>query len=208
MGFILLGILSFSSIGMVGGSYQQVSHAITSTALFALVAFLIERRGSANLKDFGGLKSKVPLLAALFLISMLASVGLPGLNGFVGEFMTIIGSFQSAYVGRFGYGVPVLAGLGVVLSAVYLLYLFQQVFYGKSDDRPLPDLGPREALLVGSLVLLMVWGGLYPLTFTGPTEQSLAMTASMATAQPGQGPVWRMNQLSEPEGEGGLESRR
>jgi NADH-quinone oxidoreductase subunit M len=196
MGFVLLGIFSLNQIGMVGGAYQQISHGITASALFLLVGLLIQRRGSAMFSEYGGLKERMPLFATLFLISMLASVGLPGLNGFVGEFLAMLGAFQSGFQHLYGLreAFVVIAGLGVVLSAAYLLYMYQQLFYGlikNPINARLRDLKIWEAGLVGILVILMVWGGLYPSTFTKPMEASLKATQQMAISAKGQGPTWK-----------------
>ncbi|CAN5343041.1 NADH-quinone oxidoreductase subunit M [soil metagenome] len=195
MGFILLGIFSLNQIGVVGGAFQQINHGITATALFVLVGFLIERRGSSMFSDYGGLKAKMPLLATLFLISMLASVGLPGLNGFVGEFLAMLGAFQSGYTHAFGLSTAFVAfaAFGVVLSAGYLLYMFQRIFYGPITNplnNNLSDLKRWEVGLVGGLIVLMFWGGLYPSTFTKPTEAAIANTIQMATNEPGSRPTW------------------
>jgi NADH-quinone oxidoreductase subunit M len=196
MGFVMLGIFSLTHTGVVGGAFQQLNHGISTGALFLLVGLLYERRHTRMFKDFGGLKAQMPIYAALFLIVMLSSVGLPGTNGFVGEFMALMGAFQAAHVGAFGlnYAFPVIAGLGVVLAAVYLLYMFQQVFYGPNDNpenRRLKDLKAWEIGLVGVLVVFIFWGGLYPRTFLAPMEKSLQATRLMALNAPGQRPNWQ-----------------
>jgi NADH-quinone oxidoreductase subunit M len=194
MGFVLLGIFSLNHIGMVGGAYQQINHGITASALFLLIGFLMQRRGSARFENFGGLKGQMPILATLFLIAMLASLGLPGLNGFVGEFMAMMGAFQSGYLGLYGLNTMfvVMAGAGIVVSAGYLLYMFQRVFYGpvQGINRHLRDLKTWEIALAGSLILFIFWGGLYPSTFTRPMEASIRATQAMATQPVGQRPVW------------------
>lgn len=195
MGFILLGIFSLNTIGAVGGAYQQLNHAITASALFLLAGFLIQRRGTGELKEFGGLKARMPIFATLFLISMLASVGLPGLNGFVGEFLALMGAFQSGFIHAYGLSelFVVVAAMGVILAAGYLLYLFQQLFYGPITvpiNRRLLDLKPWEACMVSVLVALMIWGGIYPSTFTKPMEASVQAMVGMANPDPSQRPVW------------------
>lgn len=185
MGFVILGIFSLDHLGLVGGSYQQLSHGVTASALFLLVGYLLQRCGTSNFKAFGGLKAQMPTFATLFLISMLASVGLPGLSGFIGEFFSLMGAYRSGYSGVAGLSTiyVVLAGGGVVLSAVYLLYMFQQVFYGPitfSMNARLRDLKSWEVGLAASLVGLMIWGGIAPSTFTRPMEPSLNAVRSMA----------------------------
>jgi NADH-quinone oxidoreductase subunit M len=195
MGFVLLGIFSLDQLGLIGGSYQQLSHGITASAMFLLVGYLIQRRGTADFSAFGGLKAQMPTFAALFLISMLASVGLPGLNGFIGEFFALMGAFRSGFAGVAGLNTiyASLAGAGVVLAAVYLLYMYQQVFYGpitQPINARLKDLKPWEMGLAGVLVFFMLWGGLAPSTFTRPMEASLAATRDMALLPKGERPTW------------------
>ena len=193
MGFVLLGIFSLTKIGVMGGALQQLSHGISATILFLLIGYLAERRGSTKLEDFGGLKARMPIFAAVFLIGMLSSVGLPGTNGFVGEFLALVGAFQAGYKGFFSLGLVVVAGFGVVLAAVYLLYMFQKVCYGQitsEENRNLPDLKRSELALVGLLILFIFWGGLLPNTFLKPMEVSVDNTILMASQRPGHRPQW------------------
>ncbi|MEZ0327589.1 MAG: NuoM family protein, partial [Fimbriimonas sp.] len=195
MGFVILGIFSLDQIGLVGGTYQQLSHGLTASALFLLVGFLLQRRGTTEFRAFGGLKAQMPIFATLFLISMLASVGLPGLSGFVGEFLSMLGAYKAGYAGVAGLSTiyVALAAGGVVLAAVYLLYMYQQVFYGPvvvSINARLKDLKPWEAALAGVLVFVMLWGGLYPATFTRPMEASLDATRQMALNDQALKPTW------------------
>jgi NADH-quinone oxidoreductase subunit M len=188
MGFVIVGIFSLDHLGLVGGSYQQLSHGLTASALFLLVGFLLQRRGTTDFRAYGGLKAQMPTFATLFLISMLASVGLPGLSGFIGEFLSMLGAYRSGYFGVGGLSpvYVVLAGGGVVLAAVYLLYMYQQIFYGpvttKANTR-LRDLKSWEIGLAAVLVFFMIWGGIYPSTFTKPMEPSLNAARSMALNQ-------------------------
>jgi NADH-quinone oxidoreductase subunit M len=200
MGFILLGIFSLSYSGLLGGSYQQINHGITTSALFLLVGFLFVRQGSTKFADLGGLKAQMPVFAALFLLSMLASVGLPGTNGFIGEFLSLLGTFESGYAGKFGLnaGYAAAAGVGVILAAVYLLYMFQQIFYGENDNpinRRLRDLKTWEVSVVSVLVVLIFWGGLYPSTFTKPMEASAQAARMMVINPVGQKPIWADNSV-------------
>jgi NADH-quinone oxidoreductase subunit M len=146
-------------------------------------------------KDMGGLKAKMPVFATMFLIIMLSSVGLPGLNGFIGEFLAMLGAFEAASTFHFGLGwwLPLLAGTGVILAAVYLLWMFQKVFYGPVTNPVLErikDIKGWERVMVGSLVVLAFWGGLYPSTFLKPMEKSIAATRQMALNPAGQRPSW------------------
>jgi NADH-quinone oxidoreductase subunit M len=201
MGFVLLGIFSLTHTGILGGAMQQLNHGVSTGGLFLLIGLIYERRHTRLFKDYGGLKAQMPIYAALFLIVMLSSVGLPGTNGFIGEFLAMMGAFQSSYAGLYGLNMayPVIAGFGVVLAAVYLLYMFQQMFYGPNDNpenRRLKDIKPWEIALVGALLVFIVWGGIYPSTFLKPMEASVAATRMMATNPAGQRPSWKDPQMS------------
>jgi len=195
MGFILLGIFSLTHDGLMGGSVQQLNHGISTGALFLMVGLIYERRHTRMFKDFGGLKAQMPIFSALFLLVMLSSVGLPGLNGFVGEFLAMLGAFKACYAGFNGLNMWFIsiAGFGVVLAAVYLLYMFQQVFYGKNENpenKRLKDIKLWEIAMVGSLVVFAIWGGLYPSTFLKPMEASIGAVRMMAINSEGSRPVW------------------
>ncbi|MCC7229886.1 MAG: NADH-quinone oxidoreductase subunit M [Fimbriimonadaceae bacterium] len=195
MGFVLLGIFSLTHTGLLGGSLQQLNHGISTGALFLLIGLVYERRHTRMFKNFGGLKAQMPIYSAIFLIVMLSSVGLPGTNGFIGEFMAMMGAFEAAYAGAYGLnlGFIVVAGFGVVLAAVYLLYMFQQVFYGKNDNpdnRRLKDIKPWEMAMCGLLLVFVFWGGLYPKTFLQPMEASIGAVRMMAINPVGQRPAW------------------
>lgn len=195
MGFVLLGIFSLTHTGLLGGSMQQLNHGISTGALFLMIGLVYERRHTRMFKSFGGLKAQMPIYATLFLIVMLSSVGLPGTNGFIGEFMAMLGAFETAYAGAFGLNVwfAVIAGFGVVLAAVYLLYMFQQVFYGKNDNpdnHRLKDIKPWEIAMCGALILFIFWGGFYPNTFLKPMEASIGAARMMAVNPTGQRPSW------------------
>ncbi|MFN8939963.1 MAG: NuoM family protein [Acidobacteriota bacterium] len=153
LGFIVLGIFSFHLNGLDGAAYQMVCHAITTGALFALTGFLEQRKGSAEIADFGGLATKTPWLATVFLVAVLASSGLPSLNNFVGEYLILQGAAFA------GIGYAATAAIGVVLSAVYLLWMYQRTFLGARPEADTADLSGREMLAVAPLVLLMVWMG-------------------------------------------------
>lgn len=202
MGFVLLGLFSLTPNGMIGGAYQQLTHGITASMLFLLVGFLFQRRGTTEMAAFGGLKAQMPVFAALFLVAMLGSVGLPGTNGFVGEFLALLGSFEAGFNGVAGLnvGYAVAAGLGTVLGAVYLLYMFQQVFYGPvhhAVNRRLRDLKPWEIGLATVLALFVLWGGMAPSVFTDPMTASLESTRLMATSPEGQRPTFTTESVHE-----------
>ncbi|MBS1713920.1 MAG: NADH-quinone oxidoreductase subunit M [Armatimonadetes bacterium] len=194
MGFVMLGIFSLTHTGMMGGAYQQLNHGISTGALFLMIGLLYERIHTRLFADMGGLKAQMPVYAALFLIVMLSSVGLPGLNGFVGEFLAMMGAWEAATVNYMGIGpwVPWVAGVGVILAAVYLLWMFQKVFYGKLNPKleRLKDLKVWEVCMVGCLIVLMLWGGLSPGTFLGPMERSIGAARLMAVNPAGKRPSW------------------
>jgi len=195
MGFVMLGIFSLNHTGMMGGAYQQLNHGISTGALFLLIGLVYERTHTRLFKDYGGLKAQMPVYSAIFLIVMLSSVGLPATNGFIGEFLAMLGAFHTSFAGLYGLNVfyAVLAGIGVILAAVYLLYMFQQVFYGEIKNpelKRLKDLKPWEIAMCGTLVLFVFWGGLYPNTFLKPMEASIGAARMMAIQPPGKRPVW------------------
>lgn len=158
IGFIVLGIFSFTQLGMDGAVYQMISHGITTGALFVLVGFLEQRGGSTEIADFRGLAGIAPWLSTAFLVSTLASIGLPILNNFVGEFLILQGAAQANFTWA------AWAALGVILSACYMLWMYQRVFYGEART-PLPDMNGREWTCVVPLVVMMVWMGVYTQTF-------------------------------------------
>ncbi|MBZ0213269.1 MAG: NADH-quinone oxidoreductase subunit M [Nitrospirae bacterium] len=195
MGFVLFGIFTLNHTGLVGASYQQLAHGISTGALFLMVGLLYERTHTRKFSDYGGLKAQMPVYSALFLIVMLSSVGLPGTNGFIGEFMALLGGFDTAAKGL--YGIPfayvVLAGAGVIFAAVYLLWMFQKVFYGpitNPDLKRLKDLKRWEVAMCGLLIVFVFWGGLYPNTFLKPMEPSIAAIRMMALNPEGDRPSW------------------
>ena len=195
MGFVMLGIFSLTHTGLMGGSMQQLNHGISTGALFLLIGLLYERRHTRMMKDFGGLKAQMRIYAFLFLVVMLSSVGLPGTNGFIGEFMAMLGAFESAFKGAYGLNISysVIAGFGVVLAAVYLLIMFMRTFYGPNDNpenHRLKDIKTWEIAMVGVFIVFIFWGGLYPNTFLKPTESSIQAVRLMATNPPGQRPAW------------------
>jgi len=200
MGFVLIGIFSLTHAGMMGGSLQQLSHGISTGALFLLIGLIYERRHTRLFSEYGGLKAQMPIYAAIFLIVMLSSVGLPGTNGFVGEFLALLGTFQAGFMGSHNltiwYGV--VAGLGVILAAIYLLWMFQKMFYGENKNpanQVLRDLKPWEIAMCGCLILFIFWGGFHPDTFLKPMEASISATRGMAVNQKGERPLWSDEQM-------------
>ncbi len=169
LGFVVLGIFAMNAQGMQGGIIQMVNHGLSTGALFLIVGMIYERRHTRLIADYGGLAKTIPVFATFFLIATLSSIGLPGLNGFVGEFLILLGAFKANMV----YGI--IAASGVVLAAVYMLWMFQRVVWGEVKDernRKLPDLSLREWFILTPLVILMFWIGLYPAAFLKKTELS------------------------------------
>jgi len=196
MGFVMLGIFSLTHTGMMGGAMQQLNHGISTGLLFLLIGMIYERRHTRMFSDYGGLKAQMPIFATLFMIAMLSSVGLPGMNGFVGEFMAMLGAFEAAFAGAFGLNIvfSVVAGFGVVLAAVYLLVMFMRVFYGPNnnpENQRLKDLKPGEIAMAAVFVIFIFWGGLYPNTFLKPTERAIGAARLMALNPAGQRPSWK-----------------
>ena len=173
LGFVVLGIFAFTVEAMQGAMIQMVNHGLSTGALFILIGMLYERRHTRLMRDYGGLASVVPVLTFFMVISVLASVGLPGLNGFVGEFMILLGAFKSEVVGR-----PLLIAVatsGVIFAAVYLLWMLYRMFFGKvqhPENKHLPDLNGREIALLLPVVLLMLWIGLAPKPFLETSESA------------------------------------
>ena len=170
LGFVMLGIFTLTQQGLVGGIVQMVNHGLSTGALFLMVGMIYERRHTRAIADFGGLWQVIPAFSALFLIVSLSSLGLPGLNGFVGEFLILVGAFQ---VNRL---VAALATTGIVFTAVYLLWMCQRVLFGpitRAENARLPDLSVREWAVLVPVLVLIVWIGVYPIAFTGKTEASV-----------------------------------
>ena len=174
MGFVVLGIFGMTVEGMQGSIIQMINHGLSTGALFLIVGMIYDRRHTRMIEEFGGLAKYIPVFATCFLIVTLSSIGLPGLNGFVGEFLILIGTFNSAILGSGWY--VVLASTGVVLAAVYMLWMFQRVVFGTSrneENTTLKDLSPRELGLLVPVILFIVWIGVYPSTFMSKSEVSV-----------------------------------
>ncbi|MBV8571406.1 MAG: NADH-quinone oxidoreductase subunit M, partial [Acidobacteriaceae bacterium] len=164
LGFIVLGIFSFTHQGADGAVYQMIAHGISTGALFVLAGYLEQRRGSLEIADFGGISTPAPGLATAFMITLLASIGLPVLCNFIGEFLVL----QGAALAHFPWAVW--AAIGVILSAAYMLWMYQRTFLGKTNDRTVsfPDLTTRDWAPLVPLILLMVWLGSYTESFMPP----------------------------------------
>jgi NADH-quinone oxidoreductase subunit M len=162
LGFVVLGIFSFNQNGLDGAVYQMLNHGISTGALFMLVGYLYERTHSLEIKDYGGVSTPAPALATIFFIATLASIGLPTLNNFIGEYLVLQGS---AAVNIWW---TVFAATGVVLSAGYMLWLYQRAFFGETNEHlkgHMHDISLREFAAALPLLVLMVWMGTYTKTF-------------------------------------------
>jgi NADH-quinone oxidoreductase subunit M len=169
LGFIVLGTFALTSAGLQGAVIQNVNHGLTTGALFLLVGMIYERRHTKKIEDFGGLWKVMPIYSGLFLFASFASIGLPGLNGFVGEFLVLIGTYATLPV------FAIVAAGGVVLAAVYLLWAYERVFTGtpdKPENLALSDVSGREIALMAPIVALILLLGLYPQVLLEKTEAS------------------------------------
>ncbi len=170
LGFVMLGIFALTSQAVAGAILQMVNHGLSTGALFLLVGMLYERRHTRMIQDFGGLARIIPVFTAVFLVVTLSSIGLPGLNGFVGEFLILVGTF------RVNVLYAVLATTGIILAAVYMLWMFQRVMFGPvtaEANRRLTDLTPREVAVLVPVLVVIVWIGIYPQPFLRTTEASV-----------------------------------
>jgi NADH-quinone oxidoreductase subunit M len=180
LGFVMLGVFALNPQGLVGGIIQMVNHGLSTGALFLLVGMIYERRHTRLIADYGGLWKVMPAFSVLFLVVTLSSIGLPGLNGFVGEFLILVGAFQ------WNRTVAVVATTGIIFAAVYMLWMYQRVFFGevtREENRRLQDLSVREWVVLAPVIVLSVWIGVYPAPFTGVTEASVQALISQVQAK-------------------------
>ncbi len=162
LGYVMLGMFAFNTQGVQGSIYQMLNHGISTGALFLLVGIIYERRHTRMIADFGGLSKVMPVYAAIFMIVTLSSIGLPGTNGFVGEFLILLGAFKARTI----YGV--LGATGVVLGAAYMLWMFQRVMFGEiknPENLKLQDLNRREIVYMVPMVIMIFVMGIYPKLF-------------------------------------------
>ncbi len=187
LGFVVLGIFAITYESIQGSVIQMVNHGLTTGALFLLVGMLYDKRHTRLISDFGGIARVVPILSTFFMIAMLGSVGLPGLNGFVGEFLILVGSFKSDFLGSGAYAI--VATSGVILAAVYLLWTYQRVFFGtvnKPENEGMKDLRVHEVLVLAAIVVFVVWIGVHPITFLSKSEPAVrALVDTLTRAKVG-----------------------
>ncbi len=196
MGLVVLGIFAFTAQGLEGGTIQMLNHGLSTGALFLLVGMIYDRRHTRMISDFGGLAHTNPVLASAFLIVTLSSIGLPGLNGFVGEVLVLVGTFvrNRAYAA--------VAALGMILGAVYMLWMYQRVFFGKVTNpanSEMKDIGMREKVILLPIVIMMLWIGVYSNTFLSRMEASMRLVQyRIENARSPEG-GYRVDQFSAPE---------
>lgn len=170
LGFVMLGLFALNVQGIEGGILQMLNHGFSTGALFLLVGMIYERRHTRLIEDFGGLWKQMPVFAAFFMVVTLSSIGLPGLNGFVGEFLILVGTFKAKAV------YAILAATGIILAAAYMLWMFQRVMFGeltKPENKVLKDLSAREILVLSGVTLFIFWIGLFPQTFLSRMEPTV-----------------------------------
>ena len=189
MGFVVLGLFSFTELGMQGALYQMLNHGVSTGALFLFVGFIYERRHTRLISEFGGLAKPMPWFSTLFVIASLSSIGLPFLNGFVGEFLILIGTWTSRAVDH-PWLVTMFAATGVIWAAVYMLWMLQRVLFGKitnEENARLLDLNKRELGLIFPLLLLMLFMGVYPRVFLDRSKSSVVMIRDRVSGSPAGG---------------------
>ena len=187
MGFVTIGIFTVTQQGIEGAMFQMLSHGIVSAALFLVVGVVYDRLHTRMIDRYDGLVARMPVYALIFMVFMLASVGLPGTGGFVGEFLVIIGAFQV------NTWVALLAATGMVLGAAYMLYLYRRIVFGvmtKIDLKDILDVNRREALVFAPLIVIVLWMGIYPSSFIDVMAASVGNVvdnyhAALAEAEPG-----------------------
>lgn len=170
LGFVMLGLFALNAQGVTGAMIQMINHGLSTGALFLLVGVVYDRRHTRLISDYGGIAKVMPLYTTVFMIVMLSSVGLPGLNGFVGEFLILVGAYHAAPVWA------IISATGVILAAVYLLWMFRRVFFGElvhEENKSLTDLKPAEWGSLIPLLVFIIWIGVYPNTFLSKMAVSI-----------------------------------
>ena len=179
MGVVVIGIFTFNAQGIQGALFQMLSHGIVSAALFLCVGVIYDRMHTREIARYGGLSARMPGYALIFMVFTMASVGLPGTSGFIGEFLVLVGAFKVSL------WVAILGSMGMVLGAAYMLYLYRRVIFGaltKDDLKSILDLSPREIAIFTPLVGLVLWMGIYPTSFTQFFDASVHAMVEQHTA--------------------------
>jgi NADH-quinone oxidoreductase subunit M len=172
LGFVMMGMFAFTVLGVEGSILQMINHGLSTGALFLIVGMIYERRHTRLIADFGGISKVMPLFAVFFMVFTLSSIGLPGLNGFIGEFLILLGTFQVETYRWYA----VFAASGVIFAACYMLWMFQRVMFGEitnPKNEGLNDLNVREFFVLAPILVFVVWIGVYPSTFLKPMEPSV-----------------------------------
>jgi NADH-quinone oxidoreductase subunit M len=180
MGLVMLGMFALNPVGITGSMVQQLNHGISTGALFLIVGIVYERRHTREISEYGGLSKVMPVYAAIFLVMTLSSIGLPALNGFIGEFLILLGVFVASKVWA------AFAASGIVLGAAYMLYLYQRTMFGKIENpknEALPDLSHREFATFAPLLILAVWIGLFPSPFIRRLDSSVQHIVARVSPQ-------------------------
>jgi NADH-quinone oxidoreductase subunit M len=171
MGVVTIGIFTFNEQGVQGALFQMLSHGIVSGALFLIVGVVYDRIHTREIARYGGLADRMPAYALVFMVFMMATIGLPGTAGFIGEFLVTIGAAQ------INFWLALLGGLGMIMGAAYMLYMYRRIIFGTithADLRTILDLSPREWTIFAPLAVLTLWMGIYPSSFTGFFDESVA----------------------------------
>lgn len=174
LGFVVLGIFAMTVESAQGALIQMINHGLSTGALFLLVGMIYDRRHTRLISEFGGIAKVVPVYSTILLVVSLSSIGLPGLNGFIGEFLILIGTFKSSVLNSYWYAA--FAATGVIFAAVYLLWMYQRVVFGKLENphnKDLKDLNKREIGLLLPILLFIVWIGIYPSTFLNKSDLTI-----------------------------------
>lgn len=174
LGFIVLGTFAVTDVALQGSIIQMINHGLSTGALFMIVGVLYERRHTKKIADFGGIMKVMPVFSVIFMIVVFSSIGLPGLNGFVGEFLILLGSFYSSNLGSHTYSI--ISTIAVILAAVYLLWVFQRIMLGpieNENNKNLQDLDKKEILSFIPIIIFIVWIGVHPNTFLSKTTVSV-----------------------------------
>jgi NADH-quinone oxidoreductase subunit M len=182
LGFVMLGLFVFNLQGVQGGIYQMLNHGLSTGALFLLVGMIYDRRHTRMIEDFGGLWKQLPVFSALLLLVTFSSIGLPGLNGFIGEFLILLGAFAVTP------GWTAAAATGMILSAIYMLWMFRRVIFGpltNPENQKLKDLDRREILILAPVVALIIFMGVYPQPFLSRVKPSVDLTLKRVFAVQG-----------------------
>lgn len=182
LGYVMLGLFSLNEQGVTGGMMQMINHGISTGALFLIVGFIYERRHTRLISDFGGLAKQMPVFTVIFMIVTLSSIAVPGTNGFVGEFLVLVGAYESSL-----RWYAIIAASGVILAAVYMLWMFQRVMFGELDNpknQKLDDLNAREIVIMAPLIALIFIMGVYPNPFIEKMTPSIKKVIAQSKVKP------------------------